>query len=90
MPWTIGCNVYKTTRRDLVEATMKLRDTLKQFMAFPAFAHDEEKERLSALLSMVINATMIGLPFIIVGNLLGGNVPGLVSVFYGVLLGVAF
>ncbi len=63
---------------------------LKRFMAPPAFDGDERKTRRARLLTLILNAGLIGIPIITLANLVGGHIPpsviGLDLVFIAVYL----
>ena len=51
---------------------------LQRFMAPPVFDGDELRTRRARLLTLIINAGLIGMPIITLANLVGGNVPAFV------------
>lgn len=51
---------------------------LQRFMAPPAFDGDEVKTRRARLLTLIINAGLVGIPVITLANLVGGHIPAFV------------
>jgi signal transduction histidine kinase len=51
---------------------------LQRFMAPPVFDGDELKTRRARLLTLIINAGLVGMPVITLANLIGGHIPAFV------------
>ncbi|MFN8595913.1 MAG: PAS domain S-box protein [Anaerolineae bacterium] len=58
---------------------MALVQFFRGFFAPPSFDGDEVKTRRARLLTLTLNIVILGMPVVIVGNLLGGRTPALVQ-----------
>ena len=69
---------------------MMVARAFKRFMAPPAFEGDELKTRRARLLTLIIDAGLVGIPVITLANLVGGHIPafviGLDALFIAVYL----